>query len=833
MAKGFTAKGKVLVHLLGHYENRDKYPQPVQITQEGIAETIGSKQNTVSYAVRNLVKEGLLYEKTTRIRGKKQRRKGYFLTEKGVEKAEEIREKMLRTPVKVTLNEEEREVLLKDVNKYYHTNFTIVELLKRAEDGKFILDADRREDVFVNHLPNMPKPPSIEIEELREMEGWWYDGGDILFIKGPEGYGKTSLVTSFIDEISESASIFYFKIKDWHTDRNFLIELSQYLSNAGEHKLSSYLEATNNINKKEALSNLKRDIQLIPEPILVVEDLDVNEEVSLLVEEITNELNSSSNVRFVFSISADVEIELDDGSKTIDLKENRSENVFYRSIIDHYNIDNTEKSELLSMVLNRYLTDEEYLLLVYVSVYRKPVEKQEIISLKSLNMNILTNLLNTPLLSLTVEDRPIVHDILRKRIWKAMSKRDKRVFHEMAAEYYEDLPAKSEIEKLESIFHLTKAKNVEELTDKLKKYGPMVIASGYSKNLLDILENIRIDEDFPLTKELIDYNIAEAYRVLGNFEKAIEKYNEIKDNAEDKELTTNVLIGFGKMMEKQGKIEEALDKYHAAVKASMNLGERGEKLQGEISLKLGELHINEGDYDKAKEYLEKSTRLFERNNMYSQLTNVYFLLARIEKNKGNWEETLHYFKKGIDYWKEINESFQRVGGLHEIGSFYKVIRELKNAEEFLIETIQTCERFGYRHLKASALVTLSEVYLERGEYEEAIESAAWAGEIFDMLGEEEEEAYTHALVGQAYTKLNLDDKAEEYLNKAISIFQKLGKSYSLGLTYFSMAKLQEKKGNRQGIADNYRKALLSLTSSGADRMARRVQRELSSVPLSM
>ncbi|MFW5928332.1 MAG: winged helix-turn-helix domain-containing protein, partial [Thermoplasmatota archaeon] len=110
MVKKFTANDKVLVHILSYYGIENTYTQPVEITQEGIAESVGLRQNTVSYAVRNLVKEGLLYDETHRIKGKKQKRKAYYLTEDGVEKAENIKENMKNTPIKVNVDREEKEI---------------------------------------------------------------------------------------------------------------------------------------------------------------------------------------------------------------------------------------------------------------------------------------------------------------------------------------------------------------------------------------------------------------------------------------------------------------------------------------------------------------------------------------------------------------------------------------------------------------------------------------------------------------------------------------------------------------------------------------------------
>ncbi|MEF8833042.1 MAG: tetratricopeptide repeat protein, partial [Candidatus Thermoplasmatota archaeon] len=160
-------------------------------------------------------------------------------------------------------------------------------------------------------------------------------------------------------------------------------------------------------------------------------------------------------------------------------------------------------------------------------------------------------------------------------------------------------------------------------------------------------------------------------------------------------------------------------------------------------------------------------------------------------------------------------------------------RELNSAEEYLKEAIDTSERFGYWDLKASALISLTECYLEKRKIEEAVQTGKEGLELLEDLEDESGEALAHTLLGNAYSISERLKKAEEHYNKSISIYQKLGASYKLGLAYFSMAKLHEKKDNKEGIAENYRKAILSFSGSGANWMAERVEKEMESIPISM
>lgn len=834
MVKNFTAKDKVVVHLLEYYEKKNKYPQPAEVTQEGIAECIESKQNTVSYAVRTLVKEGVLNERTTRVVGKRQRRKGYFLTDQGVEKARKKRKEMANERVKLNVDGEEKEVFVKDVNKYLNLNLSYIEILNRVENGGLELSVDKTEKDMIKHLVQMPKPPESDMAGTKELKRWWEgDDSTLMLVEGEEGIGKTSLLTRFIKDIEGKTNLFYFKLEEWHTPRRFLDHLSKYLTKAGEHKLSSYLEASNRLDTKEVLSNLEIDLESFSSSLIVIEDVIEGSLAKDMIINILKILEKRSSLKMIISTpSDDLSMYIPKGTFERFKMEPEDGSTYDERLEEFFEISETDTS-VIDSVLNTRLTSEEILALSYISVFRESVEKNEVVDLEHVNEYTLKNLLQTPLFTSTVDGRLIVHKIPRQKLLETMVYKDRLFLHGRAFKYYHNIPVRNAVESLECVYHAVQSRKLNKAADELELNGDKILSSGYSGSLIQILIGLDIADSPERYGSIIGYFVAECYRIEGDLESSEERFKALLKRTEDMDMKSKAHEGMGDIKADLGDYKEAVREYDKAG-SILEKGEDGDESHlGRIYFKIAQLFNEKGNYTETKEYLRRSIEILEDQRVYSLLTSSYFLLARIEKSRGKWEEALEHFKKGVDSWKKINESYQRVGRLHDIGSFYKVIRELSNAVKFLKETIETCEKFGYRHLKAQALLTLSECYLEEGEHEEAIETAKEAKDIFTSLGKEDEQGYVHALFGQIYLKMNEEDKAEDHISRAISIYQKLGSSYSLGLAYFSMAKLQERKGNQQGIADNYRKALVSITSSGAAEMAQKIKREMKTVPLSM
>lgn len=835
MVKKFTAKDKVLVHILSYYGIENTYTQPVEITQEGIAESVGLRQNTVSYAVRNLVKEGLLYDETHRIKGKKQKRKAYYLTEDGVEKAEVIKEEMKNTPIKINMDGEEKKIKVGEINTYLQTNFSLIDILKKSSDSTFEYSVDKEKKSFYFYGEELVVPPDDEPIGFQEIMDWFGSDDDVLYIYGQEGVGKTKFLSKFIEEIKVRSNIFYFKTKEWYSDIYLWNDLSSFLEKIGEHRLSSYLEASKVVEKEQALADLKKDIRSHPS-IFIVDDVDNNVELEELIHIVMDKLLSIEDIKIIFTSEGEPEIDRYEGrSRDIKLGFNKNPDNLFDSLKNKYDIYDEDKENMIKKIIDTNLTPEEYVVLEYISLYREPIETKEICKLKNVNKNLLNNLTNTPLLDQTVEGKPILHEIIKNYIYNRMSFDTKISGHELASKYYSRIPSKKEKKIIEEMYHTAKIEEIDWFSELLNQHASFLISSGYSSSLLDIIDMVKGLDEYEGVDVDIKFYEGEAHRVNGDLSEAVSCYEKVMDMDEiEPSIKTEANHGIAMVKEKNEEFEEAIEYYKNTEEMVDDLDEDERKgYLGISNLRIGEIYSKIGEYDESRDHLLKAIDLLKSQDEYSYLTSAYLILAKLEKGDGHWKKALKYFQDGLEYWNNIDETYQRVGGLREIGALFKVMRELKDAEDFLEEAIETSERFGYEHIKASALLTLAECYIDSGEYLKAVESAEESNEILSELDKDEELAYSHTLLGKAYMNMGNEEKAENNLNKAITIYQRLGSSYYLGLTYFSMAKLQEKIENKQGVAKNYRKAILSFSGSGANTMAERVQKEMENIPITM
>ena len=94
-----TLSQKVLVHLVPFSKYADRMDAPVTITQQGIADVLRVRRSHVTLALQTLASQRLVTFDTMRIAGGTRRKKAYFLTPYGYERARETEAFLAAMPV--------------------------------------------------------------------------------------------------------------------------------------------------------------------------------------------------------------------------------------------------------------------------------------------------------------------------------------------------------------------------------------------------------------------------------------------------------------------------------------------------------------------------------------------------------------------------------------------------------------------------------------------------------------------------------------------------------------------------------------------------------------
>lgn len=821
MEKSFKSKDKILVHLIGFNEYKEEYSKPIETTQGGMSERLNLSQNTISYALRDLKDKDLVKENASRVKGKKQSMKTYFLTEDGAKKAKRVKKEMEKTPIQIDLYGEKRTIKAGKVQKYFSEDVNIVDIIIDQEKEGIEIKVGEEDGSPVHHREELPKiPPGIDLE-IDKLEKWYGESNKPAVLEM-----SSSLVLSKMTEyLEDNTNIFHFKVEPHKFPIHLWESLSNFLRKMNRLSLHNYRKYTNWVNPRTSIKKLTNDLEYAS-CVLIFESIEKSERLKEIILEIIEKVNDFRQVKIILTSDDFQSIDPSIPIQRIDLKENTT-NLKKR-------LQNRYEGSFEEIIKNR-LNYPISLSLDYLSIFRYPISEDELLRLEPIDENRLKKVMKLPLIYRTYEEKVTLPGNVIKNKLLNMSEEMKENLHFLASKYYQREKDSKVEHEIEMLYHLIQSSNLDKAKRVLGDVGENILSSGYSDVILSLLDNI----DKSNEENIFIFYRAEAKRINRDYESSKKLYKKILDANSDKwELKS--YLGLGKVEEKLGNFEQAIYDLNEAEKLVKKIDEESQKkdILGKIYARRGEIWNKNDNYEKARKDLRKAIETLVHEEDHHLLTSSYFILARMEKEQGKLEEAIEPFKMGLETWTKLSPKYDE--GMRkqqrDLSTLYKVLKELEDAE-IRFRTDYRAERYGpiqeeYEDLKTASLLSLAECHMENESFEKAIEVAKNAEEAL-LEEDKRERAFTQALLGRAFLETGQELKAEDHLSKAISLYQELNQSYQLALTYFSMAKVQEAKEDGDAVAEYYRKAILSFSKSGAEQEAERVKRKIENIPISM
>jgi hypothetical protein len=136
-----TVRERILIHLLDYTKKRLSPDVPHETTQAGITEVVSGSRSHVSMVLASLVDTELVEEKLTHVKGDVRRKKTYFLTAKGLREGTDIRERFLRTPIRVFVEGKTEEVEIGELDEILDQTYFLVDILVSV-DEQGVLDME-------------------------------------------------------------------------------------------------------------------------------------------------------------------------------------------------------------------------------------------------------------------------------------------------------------------------------------------------------------------------------------------------------------------------------------------------------------------------------------------------------------------------------------------------------------------------------------------------------------------------------------------------------------------------------------------------------------------
>ena len=235
------------------------------------------------------------------------------------------------------------------------------------------------------------------------------------------------------------------------------------------------------------------------------------------------------------------------------------------------------------------------------------------------------------------------------------------------------------------------------------------------------------------------------------------------------------------------------------------------------------MFLSLGEYDKAKEYIDKKLAISIQIGDKKGEANSYGNLGTVFQSLGEYDKAKEYLEKALAMRIQIGDKKGVATDYGNLGPVFKSLREYDKAKEYLEEAVAISIQIGDKKGEANSYGNLGTVFLSLGEYDSAKEYLEKAFAIRIQIGDKKGEAADYGNLGTVFLSLGEYYRAKENLEKALVITIQIGdkkleaSSYgNLGTVFVSLGEYDKAKeylekalaisiqiGDKEGVATDY------------------------------
>ncbi|MBI4288050.1 MAG: tetratricopeptide repeat protein [Chloroflexi bacterium] len=228
-----------------------------------------------------------------------------------------------------------------------------------------------------------------------------------------------------------------------------------------------------------------------------------------------------------------------------------------------------------------------------------------------------------------------------------------------------------------------------------------------------------------------------------------------------------------------GHYDEALQDARSAIRLlRRNNGPPSEL--GEAYRRLGNIHIEEGQFLQAVKCLRRSLRLFVAVFDVNQIAAVHNSLGVVFKRRGDLLQAMTHYKRATEYWGKSENVGALALTLNNLGVLYHRRGEYDLALETFNAGLGKARSAGYVRSEAIICNSLADVQRDLGRYDDAFSNYSRAIELAGQALEPYRATVATAGIGVTYGLRGELDKAESLLREAIVEAEERRQDYDVG-----------------------------------------------------
>jgi tetratricopeptide (TPR) repeat protein len=340
----------------------------------------------------------------------------------------------------------------------------------------------------------------------------------------------------------------------------------------------------------------------------------------------------------------------------------------------------------------------------------------------------------------------------------------------------------------ELAYHYFNAKD-ERAGQYLVRAGDMARERYANEEAIRIYENSLNVVDEVLKPE-IKRKMASVHVLIGEYEKAIDYYVNLKEEDDDPRRKANLYCDIAWIYEKKSEFKKSIDESQSGLDL---LGDEECIEKARLLSAQSSAYIGLGDLHNANLITERNVSIAEALGAKKEIAQAYHLMGIVQDDYGNSERSLEYNGKAMAIREEIGDIVGLSRTLNNTGLVYRMKSEYDKALEFFERSLEITEKMGDKLSVSGVLNNIGLVLINKGALDRALECHRQSLRIKEKIGHKAGYANSLYNLGTVYYYKGELDRSLECHEKSRVIKEGIGNKFgianslnSIGLVHLSM-----------------------------------------------
>ena len=380
-------------------------------------------------------------------------------------------------------------------------------------------------------------------------------------------------------------------------------------------------------------------------------------------------------------------------------------------------------------------------------------------------------------------------------------------------------------EPREAIYYYIQASEFERALDLIEDLAEPLSHEGLWETLGTWLDRIPEESRAGRPRTLV-YQ-AQIYRFRGKVDEAIHLLSDAIDVFREQGeslLEAQALIRRGASLRSKGAYQMAIRDARAALKLAREHGAAVD--QADAHHNLGSAFFWQGKFHRAEKEFRAALQGYQEHGDLFQLSEINDRLGGIYVELGDSSRAMTHFERARQGWKKLGNQYELSVTLNNMSVLYYYQALYDVAEPLAIESISLAQTTRSPKDEAYALMTLSDIQRERGEYAESLSSCQKSLGLARQCMETHLVGYGSFAMGETYRLLGERQKAKSVLHEALALAAEHDQDFELGLGLTSRGIIEYDERNYQQSEGTLKAACEALIRSGHKRALARASLHL-------